>query len=76
MKNLIIKWLDSNNIKYNKIVFSNVNKLKDCLDNQIDIMIEDSISNIKQLKNYMNILCFDAKYNQSYTDSQIYRIYY
>ncbi len=38
-------------------------------------MIEDSVSNIEQLKDHMEILCFDAKYNQSYDNSQIYRVY-
>lgn len=75
MEELIIKWLNKNNIKYDKIVFSNLNKLKNCLDNQIDIMIEDSVSNIEQLKKHMKILCFNAKYNQSYIDSQIHRVY-
>ncbi len=74
MEELIIKWLDKNNIKYDKIVFSNLNKLKNCLDNKIDIMIEDSISNIEQLKDYMKIICFDAKYNQSYDNNKIYRV--
>ncbi len=74
MKKLIIKWLKKNNINYDKIVFSNLNKLKNCLDNKIDIMIEDSVSNIEQLKNYMKIICFNAKYNQSYANSQIYRV--
>lgn len=75
MEKLIIKWLKRNNIKYDKLVFSNLNKLKDCLNNKIDIMIEDSVSNIEQLKDYMKILCFDAKYNKFYTNSQIFRVY-
>ena len=75
MEKLIIKWLDKNNIKYDKIVFSNLNKLKDCIDNKIDIMIEDSASNIKKLENNMKILCFDAKYNRSYINNQMYRVY-
>lgn len=73
MEKLITEWLNKNNIKYDKLVFSNLNKLKDCLDNKIDIMIEDSISNIKQLKDNMKIICFDATYNHSYTNSQIYK---
>ncbi len=75
MEKLIIKWLDKNNIKYDKIVFSNLNKLNDCLDNKIDVMVEDSVSNIEQLKDNMKILCFDAKYNRSYTNSQVDRVY-
>ncbi len=75
MEELIIKWLNENNIKYDKIIFSNLNKLQNCLDNKIDIMIEDSISNIEKLKDYMKIICFDAKYNQSYANNQIFRAY-
>lgn len=75
MEKLTINWLNKNNIKYDKIIFSNLNKLKDCLDNKIDIMLEDSISNIEQLKDNMKIICFDAKYNCSYTNSKIQRVY-
>ncbi len=75
MEKLIMKWLDKNDIKYDKIVFSNLNKLKDCLDNKIDIMIEDSISNIEQLKDNIKMLCFNAKYNSFYINSQVDRVY-
>lgn len=75
MEQLIIKWLTKNNIKYDKIVFSNLNKLEDCLSNKIDIMIEDSVSNIKQIKNSIKVLCFDAKYNRFYTDNKVLRVY-
>lgn len=75
MEQLIITWLEKNQIFYDKIVFSNLNKLKDCLDNQIDIMIEDSVSNIEQLKNDMKVLCFDSKYNRLYKDKKVTRVY-
>lgn len=75
MEKLIVKWLNQNHIVYDKIVFSNLNKLRDCLDHQIDVMIEDSVSNMESLKNDMRILCFDAKYNRYYMDNQVQRVY-
>lgn len=75
MEKLIIKWLDKNNIIYDKLIFSNLNKVKDCLANHIDIMIEDSIGNIEQLKNYCKVICFNAKYNEFYKNDKIHRVY-
>lgn len=75
MEQLIIQWLNKNHIKYDKIIFSPLNKLNDCLDNKIDVMIEDSVANIEQLKNHMEIICFNAKYNRSYMNSQMHRVY-
>lgn len=53
-------------------------KIRDTWDEEndkIDIMIKGSISNIEELKNNMKILYFNAKYNYSYVNNQIYRVY-
>lgn len=75
MEQEIIKWLKNNNITYDKIIFSDLNKVKPCLDHGIDIMIEDSVSNIEQLKNDINVLCFAAKYNNYFKDESVKRVY-
>ena len=74
MEQEIINWLQNNNINYDKLIFSDINKLKNCIDNNIDIMIEDSISNIEQLKKHMKIICFNAKYNKVYKDRNLLRV--
>lgn len=45
------KFLEDNNIKYTKIIFNAVNKAQLCVDNQIDIMIDDSIEHCEDIKN-------------------------
>lgn len=44
-------FLEDNNIKYNKIIFNAVNKAQLCVDNQIDLMIDDSIEHCEDIKN-------------------------
>ncbi len=75
MEKAIIKWLKNNNIEYDKIIFSGLSKIESCLENHIDIMIEDSTYNIEQLKKITKVMCFDAKYNSLYKDNNITRIY-
>ncbi len=75
MEKLIIKWLNKNNIIYDKLIFSNLNKLNNCLDNHIDIMLEDSISNIEILKDHIKILMFNTQYNKFYQDDKIRKVY-
>ena len=45
------KFLENNNIKYTKIIFNAINKAQICLDNEIDIMIDDSIEHCEEVKN-------------------------
>ena len=45
------EFLEDNNIKYTKIIFNAVNKAQLCVDNQIDIMIDDSIEHCEDVKN-------------------------
>lgn len=45
------KFLEDNNIKYTKIIFNAINKAQICLDNEIDIMIDDSIEHCEDIKN-------------------------
>ena len=45
------KFLEDNNIKYTKIIFNAINKAQICLDNEIDIMIDDSIEHCEDVKN-------------------------
>lgn len=45
------KFLEDNNIKYTKIIFNALNKAQICLDNEIDIMIDDSIEHCEDVKN-------------------------
>ncbi len=59
------KWLDDNNIYYDKLVLGNSNKVEECLNNNIDIFIDDKIKHCKAaLDNGIMALIFDNVYNK------------
>ena len=48
MRNILISWLNKNNIKYNKLIISK-NKLEICKEYDIKIMIEYKTENINSI---------------------------
>jgi len=75
MKEMVKKWLSTYNIKYDKLIFSKGSKLPYCIENGIEIMIEDSPRNIKELSLKIPILCFDNSYNREIKGNNITRVY-
>lgn len=67
------KWLKDNNIYYDKLVIGNSNKLEECINNKIDIFIDDKIKHCSKTK-IANIktFIFDNIYNKN---SDIDRVY-
>lgn len=45
------EFLNDNNIKYDKIIFNAVDKAQLCVENQIDLMIDDSVEHCEDVKN-------------------------
>lgn len=67
------KWLARNNIKYTKLIFTNAYnnhaKSLECLKNNIDIMIEDSLRICVDLKESgINVLMMNTRFNQNNVD--------
>lgn len=75
MKELVEKWLDKNNIEYDNLIFTVGSKLPYCIENKIDIMIEDSPRNITEISTKLPVLCFDNPYNKSVYGDNITRVY-
>ena len=75
MQEMVLKWLKENNIVYDKIIFTKGSKLPYCLENNIDIMIEDSPKNIQEISSKIPVLCFDNPYNKNMEGKNITRIY-
>lgn len=73
MRSTITKWLNKNDIICDKIFFTKSDKLEYIIDNNIDVMIEDSPKNIKMLSNLTNVICMDAPYNSDIEGNNIYR---
>ena len=74
-KKLTKTWLDKNEVKYDKLIFYPEDKLETCLQNNINIMIEDRPENINILSTKIPVICINAIYNQNCKSSNIYRAY-
>lgn len=75
MRATVKDWLKKNEIIYDEIIFSGDDKLSSIIEKSIDIMIEDSPSNLKSLSETTKMICFDWEYNRGIENSNIYRCY-
>lgn len=76
MQELTKKWLLDNNIKYKKLIFTDdTNKLKNCIENNIDVMVEDSPINIKNISQKIKVIKFDCQYNKDIDGKNILTAY-
>jgi len=70
--NMTKEWLDNNSIKYDKLILTNAYNKKEkatkCLENNIDIMFDDSVGNCKScIDNNIKTFLMDTPYNR-FTD--------
>ena len=70
-----INWLKENKIEYDKIIFTKPPKVRDILENKIDIMIEDSPTTIGELVKVVKVLYYDTRYNRNIEYENITRVY-
>ena len=75
MRKIVIDWLEQENIVYDKIIFAPEDKLQICLENNIDVMIEDKVANIEKISTRLPVICFHAGYNKHCKNDNIYRAY-
>lgn len=75
MKNFVSQWLEDNNISYDKIIYTEGSKIPYCIGNYIDIMIEDSPKNIKEISTKIPVMCYNCTYNEELEGQNITRVY-
>ena len=78
MRNIVKNWLYENKISYDKLVFSKAEKEKksqEIIEFKIDLMIEDSPSNINEISNIIPVICYNAEYNKECVGNNIIRCY-
>lgn len=75
MKQMVYKWLEDNHIQYDKLIFTVGSKLPYCLENKIDVMIDDSPTNILDISSKIPVFCFDNPYNKKMNGKNITRVY-
>lgn len=75
VKECTLNWLRKNKIEYDKVIFTKPPKVKEILENKIDIMIEDSPTTINELVKVVNVLYYDTRYNRDIEHENITRVY-
>ena len=68
------EWLKKHNIIYDEIIFKK-EKLQPCIENNIDIMIEDSPENIEKLSKQIKVIKFDCRYNKDIENEKVTTAY-
>lgn len=69
-------WLDKNQIPYDKLIFTEGSKLPYCVGNYIDVMVEDSPDNIKEISSKVPVLCYNNYWNHKISENKnITRVY-
>ena len=63
VEDFTIDWLKKNDIIYDKIFFAPWKKDIICSENNVDVLIEDAVSNIEAVSKVTNVIIFDAPYN-------------
>ena len=74
-EHIVKEWLNKNNIYYDKLIFSPEDKLGICINNDINIMIEDKVDNINKIATKLPVICFNAGYNEECKGENIYGVY-
>ncbi len=74
-KEMTEKWLDKNNIYYDKLVLTDAyseekfSKVKECKEYNVDVMVDDSRSICRELKNAgIKVYMMDTRFNKDITD--------
>lgn len=78
--NMTKEWLEVNKISYDKLILTNYykndkhGKTKECIENNIEIMIDDSINICKDcIENGINAILMDTQYNKK--ENKVKRVF-
>lgn len=70
-----LDWLKKNDIEYDQAIFTKIPKVKEIIENKIDLMIEDSPTTINELVKVVKVLYYDTRYNKEIKHKNIIRVY-
>ena len=69
-------WLDKNNIMYDKLIFApDDEKINQCIENNVDVMIEDSPRNILSISSRIPVIKYNCRYNDKIKSKNIINAY-
>lgn len=78
-RRMLVYWLRKNHFEYDRIIYvSEKNSASDkhdvCLNEKVDILVDDKPENILLLKDKITVLCYPAVWNEDMQELDPYRI--
>lgn len=70
IKEITKEWLDKNGIYYDKLIFTGGSKLPYCIGNYIEVMVEDSPDNIKEISSKIPVICYNNYWNEKIKENK------
>lgn len=68
------KFLKEKGIIYDNLLVGKIEKKSSCLENKLDVLIEDEVKYISEMSEFMPVLVFDAIYNKQCSGNNIIRV--
>lgn len=75
-----VNWLERNGVFYDRLILNTTsnmhffNKLDVCLENQVDVMIEDHYKLVSEISPFLPVIMFDYPYNRHLLSDNIIRV--
>lgn len=71
---LTLKTLQKYNIPYDGLIVGNVDKKQVCIDNNIDILLDDEPQNISSVSEIIPVIAFEATHNEECNGNNIIKV--
>ncbi len=75
MRDDTVNWLNKNGIIYDKICYAHCPKTNEILENNINVMIDDSPEILSEIVKVTKVLCFDNRYNRNVQYDNMIRVF-
>jgi len=76
MYNFTKQWLIDNNIEFDKLIVNCDDKLKECINNNIELFIDDNYFTCKKIfdSRKIRVLLYETKYNKKYSNLEFEKV--
>ncbi len=69
------KFLKEHEIIYDKLLVGKIEKKSSCIENHLDVLIEDDPQYINEMAKFMSVIVFDTYYNKQCIGNHIMRVF-
>lgn len=68
------KFLNEKGIVYDKLLVGKIEKKSSCIENELDVLIEDEVHYINEMAEFIPVIVFDEHYNKQCVGNNIIRV--